>query len=161
MPSTLCWPNSSLNIFLAANPTKVILLTHFNNALFWVIADRYSQCGFVALLDLWLRTFFQFQCKQFFWTDVFSRFQSCSCCSLCFDILIRILFDLFAFSALVSAFQYFTRKHCLQFSGGMCSVTLTWNRFLITKIAARFTCVAFVKTSYTNTDACKFESLQN
>jgi len=29
------------------------------------------------------------------------------------------------------------------------------------KIADRFTCVAFVETSYSNTDTCKFESLQS
>jgi len=52
-------------------------------------------------------------------------FQWCNGSSLCLDLLILILFlNLFAFSALVSAFQFFTRKHCLQFSGmSMCSVT--------------------------------------
>jgi len=52
-------------------------------------------------------------------------FQCCNGCSVCFDFFILTLFlNLFAFSALVSAFQFFTRKHCLQFSElNMCSVT--------------------------------------
>jgi len=40
----------------------------------------------------------------------------------------------------------------------VCSVTHTWNLFLINKIAGRFTCVAFVETSYSSTDTCWFES---
>jgi len=42
-----------------------------------------------------------------------------------------------------------------------CSTTLTCHRFLIKKIAGRFACVAFVETSYSNTDTCKFESSQS
>jgi len=38
----------------------------------------------------------------------------------------NFILDLFPFSVLVSAFQYFTRKHCLQFSElSMCGGTLT------------------------------------
>jgi len=60
-------------------------------------------------------------------------FQCCNGCSLCLHLLIlTLLLNLFAFSALVSALQFFTSKHYLQFSGrGMCSVTLTRNQFLI------------------------------
>jgi len=45
------------------------------------------------------------------------------CRTLCSDFIISVL-SFFAFSALVSAFQRFTCKHCLQISGlTLCSVT--------------------------------------
>jgi len=86
-------------------------------------------------------------------------YQCCNGCSLCLDVLISILLlDLLAFSALVSAFQHFAHKHRLQFLGlSMCSVTLTWNEFLIKKIVASFTCHFCGDCS--NKDTCKFESL--
>jgi len=71
--------------------------------------------------------------------------QWCNGCSLRLDLLILFL-NLFPFSTLVSAFQFFTRKYCLQFSGlNLCSFTLTWNRFLIKKNADRSTCVALLR----------------
>jgi len=63
-----------------------------------------------------------------------SDLQRCKICrqqyvgqTVCLDLLILILYlNLFAFSALVSAFEFFTPEHCFQFSGlSMCSITAT------------------------------------
>jgi len=54
-----------------------------------------------------------------------------TCGSLCSDLVILVV-SLFAFSALVLAFQCFTRKHCLQILGlGIC--TTMSNQFPILK----------------------------
>ena len=53
----------------------------------------------------WSRLVFQLQWKQLFWNDVFSIL---ACCSLCFLLLILVLY-LLAFSACALAFQFFTR----------------------------------------------------
>jgi len=145
--------------FPAANPTKVTLFTQFTNALFWTTAASVNvglslSCCVarrVATDSLSVSVKAIIQKRHIF--------QCCSGCSLCLDLLIFVLFlNLFAFSALVSAFKFFTRTHCLQFSGlSMCSVTLAQNRFL-KKIADRFTCISFVKTSYSNIGTFKFES---
>jgi len=55
--------------------------------------------------------------------DVFSRF--------------LLVLSSFAFSAIVSAFQRFTRKYCLQISA-LTMRDVTWNRFLSTKCADWF-----------------------
>ena len=109
-----------------ANPTKVILLflTHFTNALLWVMLrcstngvrkpssfseNNYSETTYFPVLQ-WLQLMFGFTDLNFILEFVWNL---CSCFSL----------------------SIFTRKYCLQFSGlCLCSVTLTWNRFLVKKI---------------------------
>jgi len=110
--------------FPAANPMKVILLAHFISALTLYYESQRRKSMWVCCvarrvaansLPVSMKTIIQ---KR-------RIFQCCNGCSLRLDLLILFL-NLFAFSALVSAFQFFTRKHCLQFSGlNMCGVTLT------------------------------------
>jgi len=44
----------------SANLANVIQLTRSTNALFWVIAAWFRQCGFFALLGKWRQIVFQF-----------------------------------------------------------------------------------------------------
>jgi len=63
------------------------------------------------------------------------------------------------FSAVTSAFQLFTRKLCLQFSG-LRMRNFTWNRFPIKNLLIDSLLTPIVKTTYLNKDMCKFGSSQ-
>ena len=77
--------------------------------------------------------------------------------SLCYEILI-VVFSLF-FSAVTSAFQLFTRKLCLQFSG-LRMRNCTWNRFPIKNLLIDSLLTSIMESTYLNRDICKFESSQ-
>jgi len=77
--------------------------------------------------------------------------------SLCYEILIVVL-NLF-FSAVTSAFQVFTRKLCLQFSG-LRMRNFTWNRFPIENLLIDSLHTPIVESTYLNSDTGKFESSQ-
>ena len=77
--------------------------------------------------------------------------------SLCYEFLIVVL-SLF-FSAVTSAFQLFTCKLCLQFSG-LSMRNFTWNRFPIKNLLIDSLLTTIVESTYLNRDMCKFESSQ-
>jgi len=63
------------------------------------------------------------------------------------------------FSAVTSAFQLFTRKLCLQFSG-LRMLNFTWNRFPIKNLLIDSLLTPIVESTYLNMDMCTFESSQ-
>jgi len=76
---------------------------------------------------------------------------------LYYEILIVVL-SLF-FSAVTSAFQLFTCKLCLQFSG-LRMRNVTWNRFPIKNLLIDSLLKPILESTYLNRDMCKFESSQ-
>jgi len=76
--------------------------------------------------------------------------------SLCYEILIVVL-SLF-FSAVTSAFQLFTRKLCLQFSG-LRMRNLTWNRFPIKHLLLDSLLTPIVESTYLNHSRVVFNKL--
>jgi len=63
------------------------------------------------------------------------------------------------FSSVTSAFQCFTCKLCLQFSGlRMCN--FTWDRLPIKNLLIDSLLTPIVESTYLNRDMCKLESLQ-
>jgi len=79
--------------------------------------------------------------------------------SLCYEVFDCSLEFVF-FSAVTSAFQLFTRKLCLQFSG-LRMRNFTWNRFPIKNLLIDSLLTPIVESTYLNRDMCKFESSQN
>jgi len=78
--------------------------------------------------------------------------------SLCSDLFILVL-SLFAFSALTSAFQFFSRKLCLHISG-LRMRNFAINRFPIKNSLINSLLTPIVENIYFNTDMCKFEFSQ-
>jgi len=76
--------------------------------------------------------------------------------SLYYEILIVVLSFI---SAVTSAFQLFTCKLCLQFSG-LRMRNFTWNRFPIKHLLIDSLLTPIVESTYLNRDMCKFESSQ-
>jgi len=72
-----------------------------------------------------------------------------------FDCSLEFVF----FSAVTSAFQLFTRKLCLHFSG-LRMRNFTWNRFPIKNLLIDSLLTPIVESTYLNGDMCKFEALQ-
>ena len=77
--------------------------------------------------------------------------------SLYYEILIVVLS--FFFSAVTSAFQLFTCKLCLQFSG-LRMRNFMWNRFPNKSLLIDSLLTPIVESTYLNRDMCKFESSQ-
>jgi len=76
---------------------------------------------------------------------------------LYYEILIEVL--ILFFSAVTSAFQLFTCKLCLQFSG-LRMRNVTWNRFPIKNLLIDSLLTPILESTYLNRDMCKFESSQ-
>ena len=72
-----------------------------------------------------------------------------------FDCNLEFVF----FSAVTSAFQLFTGKLCLQFSG-LRMRNFTWNRFPIKNLLIDSLLTPIVESTYLNRDMCKFDSSQ-
>jgi len=138
MPSTI-WRRNSKHIFQLPTQRKQSCSLHtFYQCSIWITASSVN-VGLLRCSTSGIRQSTNFSEENY---SKWCIFKCCNNCSLCFDLSTLILFlDFLAFSALVSAFQFLTRKHCLQFSGlSTWSVTFAWNWFLIKKIVDRLTC---------------------
>jgi len=72
---------------------------------------------------------------------------------------IHFILEFVVFSALTLAFQLFTRKVCLQFSG-LRMRNFTWNRLPIKNVLIDSLLTPIVESTHLNIDMCMFESSQ-
>jgi len=112
------------------------------------------------LFNFWVNTYFI--CHSFFLSPLVSltsvsllRCYNFGACVTKFWLQSWVCF----FSAVTSAFQLFTRKLCLQFSG-LRMRNFTWNRFPIKNVLIDSLLTPIVESTYLNRDICKFESSQ-